>query len=383
MSAPLGGAFTRTASNGANASTRPPQLSHQQLSAFPSLNRNRLSGPPSQLARPTAAVLQAEAPAHRRETPENAWPSHSQNGAAKESDFTTGQLLHGRTAFQEEHKIRSYECGPDQATTVFTISNLLQEVAGNHGVALWGRTASGFATDPIMVEMDLIFVSTRIQVQMDRYPRWGDRVQIETWFQAEGRLAACRNWLIRDASTGEMLGRATSSWVMLNTKTRKLSKIPTKMREKLNYLAPNPHRDSLDPSLTRKKISEVSLPAEIIGPQQVARRSDMDMNGHINNVTYLGWALETIPEGMASDYTLHQVEIDFKSECLAGDTVESLGSRLQEETNGEGVVRYLHLVRCCKDGDCRELVRARSTWRPNHVQPEHLHPWLPGQGDAQ
>ena len=48
----------------------------------------------------------------------------------------------------------------------------LQEVAGNHGVALWGRTEAGFATDPVMVELSLIFVSTRIQVQMDDYPRW-------------------------------------------------------------------------------------------------------------------------------------------------------------------------------------------------------------------
>ena len=46
---------------------------------------------------------------------------------------------------------------------------------------------------------------------------------------------------------------------------------------------------------------------QIEGPPQVARRSDMDMNGHINNVTYLGWALETIPEDVANNYNLHQV----------------------------------------------------------------------------
>ena len=48
----------------------------------------------------------------------------------------------------------------------------IQEVAGNHGVAIWGRTEAGFATDPVMVELSLIFVSARIQVQMDTYPRW-------------------------------------------------------------------------------------------------------------------------------------------------------------------------------------------------------------------
>ncbi len=34
-------------------------------------------------------------------------------------------------------------------------------------------------------------------------------VEVETWFQEEGRVAACRNWLIRDATSGRQLGRAT------------------------------------------------------------------------------------------------------------------------------------------------------------------------------
>lgn len=46
---------------------------------------------------------------------------------------------------------------------------------------------------------------------------------------------------------------------------------------------------------------------QIEGPVQVARRSDMDMNGHINNVTYLGWALETVPPDVYLNYSLHQV----------------------------------------------------------------------------
>ncbi len=45
-------------------------------------------------------------------------------------------------------------------------------MAGNHGVAMWGRSREGFATDPIMVENNLIFVATRIQIRMDMYPQW-------------------------------------------------------------------------------------------------------------------------------------------------------------------------------------------------------------------
>ena len=49
-----------------------------------------------------------------------------------------------------------------------------QEVAGNHAVALWGRTDAGYATDPIMVDRHLIFAATRIQIRMIKYPKWYD-----------------------------------------------------------------------------------------------------------------------------------------------------------------------------------------------------------------
>ena len=57
----------------------------------------------------------------------------------------------------------------------------------------------------------------------------------------------------------------------------------------------------------KQRLPELLLPAEIEGPKQGARRSDIDMNGHINNVTYLGWALETVPMDTFLTCKLHQV----------------------------------------------------------------------------
>jgi len=276
-----------------------------------------------------------------------------------------GTLKEEATAYVEEHRIRAYEADPNQRTTIVTMSNLLQEVAGNHAVTLWGRTEAGFASDPIMVERSLIFAATRIQIQMDVYPKWGDLVSIETWFQPEGRMCACRNWIVRDATTMQEIGRGTSTWIMLNLKTRKLAKYPDEMKEKMNFLAPKPPRDALPPSEARQKIPQVELPPEYKGAVQVARRSDMDMNGHINNVTYVAWALETVPIEIYLNYTLIQAETDFKAECMAGDTIESLASRVVEDTNGTGVFRFIHTLRRCDENGCVELVRARTSWKPD------------------
>jgi fatty acyl-ACP thioesterase A len=56
------------------------------------------------------------------------------------------------------------------ATCFLSVS--AQEVAGNHAVALWGRTEAGYATDPIMVERHLIFAVTRMQIRIENYPKW-------------------------------------------------------------------------------------------------------------------------------------------------------------------------------------------------------------------
>lgn len=273
-----------------------------------------------------------------------------------------GRLVNNCTSFIEEHRIRSYEVGADQRTTIVTIANLLQEVAGNHAVALWGRTEEGFATDPVMVELNLIFAATRIQVQMDSYPKWGDTVQIETWFQAEGRVGARRDWLVKDATSGNVIGRATSTWVMVNHKTKRLAKIPNKMRKKLEVFAPTPERNAVPVEEARQRLPTLKMPAEIVGPVQVARRSDVDMNGHINNVTYLAWTLETVPLEIFRTCELKQFEIDYKAECHSGDMIESLGGYLEEESSKTCTKRFVHMLQRSNDSGCTELVKARTTW---------------------
>ena len=60
----------------------------------------------------------------------------------------------------------------------------------------------------------------------------------------------------------------------------------------------------------RKRLNltvKLELIMQIEGPLQVARRSDVDMNGHINNVTYIAWTLETVPREVFYNYELQQV----------------------------------------------------------------------------
>jgi len=66
----------------------------------------------------------------------------------------------------------------------------------------------------------------------------------------------------------------------------------------------------------------------LAGCPQVARRTDMDANGHINNVTYLAWALETLPSEVYNTWHLAELEIDFKAgEAASGRAAAPRGRR--------------------------------------------------------
>lgn len=265
-------------------------------------------------------------------------------------------------------RVRGYEVGPDQRSTMITIANLLQEVASNHAVAMWGRSAEGFATDPALAESGLIFVMTRLQIQMDKYPKWGDVVEVETWFQESGKLGAQRDWIIKDGISGIPLGRATSTWVMINMRTRRLSKMPDEIRKRCAWYQLDPPANAIDSVYTRLKIPELDIKTAMKGPMQIARRSDMDMNGHINNVTYLAWAVETVPLDVYTDAHLYQIEVDFKAECHSGDMLCCFADRTttpsELSSNGAGPngMTFVHAIQRCEGKCCRELVRARTTW---------------------
>ncbi|KAL4295095.1 hypothetical protein AHAS_Ahas18G0293800 [Arachis hypogaea] len=82
-----------------------------------------------------------------------------------------GRFQEGIFVYRQIFAIRSYEIGPDQTATMETILNFLQETALNH-VANSGIGGIGFGATRQMSIRKLIWVVTRIQVQVQRYSSW-------------------------------------------------------------------------------------------------------------------------------------------------------------------------------------------------------------------
>ncbi|KAG1363466.1 putative Oleoyl-acyl carrier protein thioesterase, chloroplastic [Cocos nucifera] len=161
---------------------------------------------------------------------------------------------------------------------------------------------------------------------------------------------------------------------MMNQDTRRLQRVSDEVREEYLVFCPRTPRLAFpeEDNGSLKKIPKLEDPAEYSRLGLVPRRADLDMNQHVNNVAYIGWVLESMPQEIIDTHELHTITLDYRRECQHDDMVDSLTSpELADDdcTNGSATGKqherarrpYLHFLRFSGTG--LEINRGRTEWR--------------------
>lgn len=223
--------------------------------------------------------------------------------------------------------VRSYECAPDGKLTVANLCNYLQEAASLNAEHL-GFNKSNFDAQG----MNVTWVMTRMRVKCSRRPVWGEQVKILTFPRNARRIIAHRDFLI------EGVGAATTEWMMIDMTTRRPVSIPESVTGKGN--------DVREPVLGAEPFAKFKWegPEAGEGLQVAARASDIDLNGHVNNVRYITWLFDAYGAQPAGAFDF---ELVFKNEMRLGGsgTVQTHGgfARIADAENKEFCISHLIL----------------------------------------
>ncbi|GMY18474.1 palmitoyl-acyl carrier protein thioesterase, chloroplastic [Fagus crenata] len=215
-------------------------------------------------------------------------------------------------------------------------------------------------------------------------------MEIDTWVGASGKNGMRRDWLIRSQATGHVFARATSTWVMMNQQTRRLSKMPEEVRAEVTpwFIEKQAIKEDCP-----EKIVKLDSNARYMDSNLKPKRSDLDMNHHVNNVKYVRWMLETIPDEILESHKLSTIILEYRRECGNSDIVQSLcqpdeGGILEDglkQNNGTSLngfslaskilegggllgfekvpLRYTHLLQTKGERENAEIVRVRTKWK--------------------
>ncbi|GJN00958.1 hypothetical protein PR202_ga18185 [Eleusine coracana subsp. coracana] len=240
--------------------------------------------------------------------------------------FGFGRIIQDGLVFRQNFLIRSYEIGADRTASIEALMNHLQETALNH-VKTAGLLGDGFGATPEMSKRNLIWVVSKIQLLVDKYPSWGDMVQVDTWVAGAGKNGMRRDWHVRDYNSGCTILRATSVWVMMNKQTRRLSKMPDAVRAEIG---PYFNDRSAITDAQSEKLAKPGNNIDSDATKQFIRKGltprwgDLDVNQHVNNVKYIGWILESAPISILEKHELASMTLDYRKECGRDSVLQSI-----------------------------------------------------------
>lgn len=173
-----------------------------------------------------------------------------------------------------------------------------------------------------------------------RWPQPGEPIEVLTW--PSRRTAGARAWRefeIRSAA-GDLLVEAATVWMVVDLARRRPVRLP-RILLTLDF----PDRE------TGIQLAPLAQPCH--PPVKALRRTvaaaDLDINHHVNNVTYLKWA-----EAAAAPLEATAVQIDFLQEARLGEEIELLTWDCEEEP-----ARIQHITRAGSLVSCVQWWRRR------------------------
>ena len=205
--------------------------------------------------------------------------------------------------------------------------------------------------------LGLTWMISRLRFTVASLPSWGETVRVTTWPSSAEPLYAHRDFELQDGQ-GRPVGAAISAWMIIERDSRRPMRVPGTVRN-----LPFPDRPrALPGGFTR--LPKAELPCR--ESDFTVRSGDVDANRHAGAVTYLEWILESLPPELLPDRRLAELEIQYRAECVRGETVRVLAREEDPAgatggfTGGRAVV-FLHRV--LRPADGRELALARTVWR--------------------
>lgn len=184
---------------------------------------------------------------------------------------------------------------------------MMQEMAGAHAEKL----GIGRAT---LMAQNLVWVLTRLEVRMDRWPSFGETMTIETFPMPNRRWFFPRSFIFRDEA-GRQIGCAGSLWVLLDVTTRKMSR-PDPV---IGMLPDN--SDLTAPMGMPATVTDAA--GEPVISEHVSVYTDLDMNGHVNNTRYVDWCCNALGIDVLRRQEFASFAVNFNQEVLPGQTLRT------------------------------------------------------------
>lgn len=246
--------------------------------------------------------------------------------------------------FDKQFRLRFFEMNQNGVASPSTILTILEETAADHC----------YHIDHSLYDLkakNIGWVLLSGIMKMERYPNYKERITVRTWLSEYSGIRGIRENLILDES-GKIIGRAKGLWVFFDIERRRPLPILNDIKERWAVV----DEDSIAHNI-KTKIPPVGHNNPALEFQ--VKRFDTDMNKHVNNIRYLQWVMESLPEEIVENYQMQSIDGRFMAEANYGETVKTYIDKKDDKLTFHHTIKSGETDRIC--------ATALTTWRRNRV----------------
>lgn len=210
--------------------------------------------------------------------------------------------------YSKEERVKYLDVDRTNKLSNQAIINYMQDIAVEHANSI-GNGLNNKA------ETHTVWLLLNWKVKIFSRPKCEDILKISTWPRI---IEKCYSW--RDFeiyNNEELVAIATSKWILVNSETGKITKISPEAKEKYEI-----YDKSIFEEEILDKLQEPKDPKLVY--EETVGRTKIDTNNHLNNLYYLDYAIESLPEDVYQNNIFNNIDIMYKKEIKYKDKIKCL-----------------------------------------------------------
>lgn len=205
--------------------------------------------------------------------------------------------------YQFDSRVRYSEVNSEQQLMISSMLDYLQDCC------TFQSEDMGLGVDYLAKEQ-VAWVLSSWEIEILRYPKMGEKIQVGTWPSDFKGFYGYRNFLLK-GETEDVLAKANSLWVFMDTEKMRPMRVKDTFVEAYGRIL----EPALEGDWSDRKII-VPDKQTVMEPVQVAKFF-IDTNHHMNNGKYVLVAEEYLPE----DFKVGRLKVEYKKAAVLGDVL--------------------------------------------------------------
>lgn len=242
--------------------------------------------------------------------------------------------------FDKQFKLRYFEMNNVGFASPTAILTLLEETAADHCYSIDHSLYQ-------LADQNIGWVLISGIMQMERYPRYKENITIRTWLSKYSTVKGFRESIIYD-DHNNIIGRARGLWVFFDIEKKRPVRIFDDIKEKWSFCNEYSINHNISQKIEPIENADYELKFKI-------NKYDTDMIKHVNNIKYLQWVVESIPDEIIENYYLYSIDGRFIAEAHYGQTIISM---TKDDTNANS---FIHTIKI--EGTDKVCATAKTIWK--------------------